>query len=387
MKKLYLILLIFFPVLAWSQPFGNEWIDYSQKYYGFKVYQNGLYKIDYATLTTNGVSVSGLNPASFQIFGKDREIPLYMVDNGDSSFDPGDYFLFYGYRNDGWLDSLMYPDPSTMANPGFSLVNDTITYFFSWKNGGSGLRFALQNDQNYSNYSPSSFVRSEYRSNYSNSYCEGLVEGDASGSIYSRGEGYGSPELSSTSSNVYADVPIPTPNVYTGPGAIPVKVETRVSSNSSGKDLTFPNQTPINHHTRLTFGPSSLLLIDTTYHNYYQLKTQNTFPVSSLSNGVTTIRHEIIMDLNVTVDRQIFTYAMLSYPRLPNSSNLVFDRFYRVLGTSEDGSGLGLAIVQETAFQHDANVTIHDNPKSNHPDRSGTVMRVSFPPRHRQMED
>lgn len=328
MNKLYLILLIFLPVLAWSQPFGNEWIDYSQKYYGFKVYQNGLYKIDYATLTTNGVSVSGLNPASFQIFGKDREIPLYMVDNGDNSFDPGDYFLFYGYRNDGWLDSLMYPDPSTMANPGFSLVNDTITYFFSWKNSGSGLRFALQNDQNYSNYSPSSFVRSEYRSNYSNSYCEGLVEGDASGSIYSRGEGYGSPELSSTSSNVYADVPIPTPNVYTGPGAIPVKVETRVSSNSSGKDLTFPNQTPINHHTRLTFGPSNLLLIDTTYHNYYQLKTQNTFPVNSLSNGATNIRHEIIMDLNVTVDRQIFTYAMLSYPRLPNSGNLVFDRFF-----------------------------------------------------------
>ena len=52
-----------------------------------------------------------------------------------------------------------------------------------------------------------------------------------------------------------------------------------------------------------------------------------------------------------------------------------------------DGSGLGLAIVQETAHQHDANVTIHDNPKSNHPDRPGTLMRVSFQPRHRQMED
>lgn len=75
-------------------------------------------------------------------------------------------------------------------------------------------------------------------------------------------------------------------------------------------------------------------------------------------------------------------------PGIPASErNHVFDRFYRVLGTSEDGSGLGLAIVQETAHQHDANVSIHDNPKSVHPDRSGTLMRVSFPPRHRQMED
>lgn len=75
-------------------------------------------------------------------------------------------------------------------------------------------------------------------------------------------------------------------------------------------------------------------------------------------------------------------------PGIPESErHHVFDRFYRVLGTSEDGSGLGLAIVQETATQHDANVSIHDNPKSTHADRPGTLMRISFPPRHRQMED
>ncbi len=66
---------------------------------------------------------------------------------------------------------------------------------------------------------------------------------------------------------------------------------------------------------------------------------------------------------------------------------LVFDRFYRVLGTSEDGSGLGLAIVQETAHQHHAHVTILNNPKATLPERPGTVMRITFPPQHRQMED
>ena len=329
MKKLYLILLTLIPfVYAWSQPYGNEWIDYSQKFYGFKIVQNGLYKIDYATLNSNGIPLSGLNPSSFQIFGKDKEVPLYMVDNGDNSFDPGDYFLFYAYKNDGWLDSLMYPDPSLMANPGYSLINDTITYFFSWKNAGTGLRFALQPDQNYSNYSPSSFVRSEYRSNYSDTYCEGLVEGQASGSIYSRGEGYGLPELAATTSNVSSDIALPTPNVYTGPGGLPVKLECRVSSNSSGGNVNFPQQIPLNHHTKLTFGASNLLLVDTIYKNYYQVKTLDNLLASDLTNGTSLIHHEIIADLNVTVDRQIFTYAMVSYPRLPNSSNQAFDRFF-----------------------------------------------------------
>lgn len=330
MKKLYLILLTLLPVVfAWSQPYGNEWIDYSQKFYGFKIVQNGLYKIDYTALSNSGIPVSTLNPSSFQIFGKDKEVPVYMVDNGDNSFDPGDYFLFYAYKNDGWLDSLMYPNPSQMANPGYSLINDTITYFFSWKNSGSGLRFVLQPDQNYSNYAPSNFVRSEYRSNYSEAYCEGVVVDEASGSIYSRGEGYGLTELASTSTNVSSDILIPTPNVYTGAGGLPVKLECRLSSNSAGRDNNNPNIIPLlNHHTKLTFGASNLPIIDTTYGNYYQIKTSDNFQATDLTNGTTNIHHEIVMDLNITVDRQIFTYSMLSYPRLPNSNNLAFDRFF-----------------------------------------------------------
>ncbi|HEX4879946.1 MAG TPA: sensor histidine kinase N-terminal domain-containing protein [Limnobacter sp.] len=75
-------------------------------------------------------------------------------------------------------------------------------------------------------------------------------------------------------------------------------------------------------------------------------------------------------------------------PGIPEGERkLVFDRFYRVLGTSEDGSGLGLAIVQETADRHDAHVSIHNNPRSSQADRPGTVMRVSFPPHQRQAEE
>ncbi len=326
MKNFYLLLcFLSASFISYNQNNGNEWIDYSQKYYGFKIHQSGLYKIDYSTLVNNGVPISGVNPASFQVFGKDKEQPIYMIDNGDATFNPGEYFLFYASKNDGWLDSVMYPNPSRMANPGYSLINDTIIYFFSWKISGNGLRYTIQPDQNYNSFTPSPFVRSTFNSKYNSSYCEGQVEGQASGSIYSNGEGYGSSEISSTNTNVQADHPLPTPNVYTGTGALPVFLETRVSSNSNGE---YTNGLGHNHHLKLTFGSTNLPIKDTTFLGYHQVKTTSMFLASDLTNGTTYLHHQIIGDLNVTIDRQILTYISLSYPRLPHSNNSNFDQFY-----------------------------------------------------------
>jgi two-component system sensor histidine kinase TctE len=52
-------------------------------------------------------------------------------------------------------------------------------------------------------------------------------------------------------------------------------------------------------------------------------------------------------------------------PGIPDAErHLVFDRFYRVLGTNVDGSGLGLAIVREIVSQHDALVRVGPNPRA-----------------------
>ena len=50
-----------------------------------------------------------------------------------------------------------------------------------------------------------------------------------------------------------------------------------------------------------------------------------------------------------------------SGPGIPESErDLVFQPFYRALGTEADGSGLGLPIVLEIAQQHEASVTLED---------------------------
>lgn len=57
---------------------------------------------------------------------------------------------------------------------------------------------------------------------------------------------------------------------------------------------------------------------------------------------------------------------------------LIFERFYRVLGTNVDGSGLGLSIVREIVEQHDALLRVSFNPNSTDPARPGTLMSVEF---------
>jgi two-component system sensor histidine kinase TctE len=67
----------------------------------------------------------------------------------------------------------------------------------------------------------------------------------------------------------------------------------------------------------------------------------------------------------------------------PAERSLVFDRFYRILGTHNTGSGLGLAIVREIALQHNATIDIFHNPRSENPKWPGSLFRVTFnlPPR------
>ena len=68
-----------------------------------------------------------------------------------------------------------------------------------------------------------------------------------------------------------------------------------------------------------------------------------------------------------------------SGPGIPESEReLVFQPFYRALGTNVDGSGLGLAIVLEIAQQHGASITIEDADLPGHPESPGTRVTLRF---------
>jgi len=64
----------------------------------------------------------------------------------------------------------------------------------------------------------------------------------------------------------------------------------------------------------------------------------------------------------------------------PSERELVFQPFYRALGTLVDGSGLGLAIVQEVAMRHGATVSIDDTrARSDFAETPGARFTVRLP--------
>jgi len=64
----------------------------------------------------------------------------------------------------------------------------------------------------------------------------------------------------------------------------------------------------------------------------------------------------------------------------PGERPRVFERFYRILGSSAPGSGLGLAIVREIAQQHGAEIEIFNNPRATNKKFPGSLFRLTFPP-------
>jgi two-component system, OmpR family, sensor histidine kinase TctE len=60
----------------------------------------------------------------------------------------------------------------------------------------------------------------------------------------------------------------------------------------------------------------------------------------------------------------------------PAERTLVFQPFYRTLGTEADRSGLGLSIVQEIATQHNATISIDDTRAGHVP--PGLVLQCGF---------
>jgi two-component system sensor histidine kinase TctE len=92
-------------------------------------------------------------------------------------------------------------------------------------------------------------------------------------------------------------------------------------------------------------------LLNNLIDNALRYTPAGTEPPGAVTVRVRAIRDAVLLEVEDTG------------PGIPEAErHLVFDRFYRVLGTNVDGSGLGLAIVREIVAQHDALVRIGANP-------------------------
>lgn len=332
MNKILVIWLFILSTVSFGQ-YANDWIDYSQNYYQIKIWQDGVYRIDHATMSAAGLPVGSIAPDDFQLFGFEKEQDILVEDGGDGSFDAGDYILFYGRKNTTWLDSLMYDDPDDLLNAYYPHYNDTIVYFLSWNATTTNKRIQEETDVNFGAYTPRPYFLKKSYQEYHAKYVEGFKISGMSYSRYIRGEGWMSDFYSPFSGSGNHTVTIATNNVYSGPGA-PDAQGLACSAGASNAQTTVD----ANHHLRLQYGPTYTTLYDTTYLGYQGIKLPFTIPAANLGSSGTIIRHLAVNDLGVASDYQSVAMIEIVYPHTPSLSN---SNYYEVIvpfNTSESKS-------------------------------------------------
>lgn len=319
MKLIQSILLFIFSLaftFAYSQNYGNEWINYSQKYYAFKVYTSGIHKLDYTALSTSGIPLGSFSTNNIQIFGREAEIPLFIEDGGDSNIDPGDYILFYAEKNDGWLDSTLYDSPNDIGNPKYSLYNDTIQYFFTWNNLTTNMRYTVESDTDFASYTPSNYILFEKFQSNNSSYNEGEKLSDVSSSFFTSGEGWGSTPVNGASGYTWDLSTIQIEHIYQGTDAPLVNYKAVIVGVSNAAYTVSGN-----HRTRHTIGSSDYEIEDSIFIGYKAIHINKYFPTSILPvSGNSNFKISIITGQGAVTDFQSINYWSFLYPRIPNLS-------------------------------------------------------------------
>ncbi|MCF8340426.1 MAG: hypothetical protein K9I82_05560 [Chitinophagaceae bacterium] len=197
-RVLFLFCCIFFAFSVNAQ-YNNEWIDYSNTYYKFKVGANGLYRISAATLQTAGLGSTSVE--QFQLWRNGKEIPIF-TSIASGVFSNADYLEFYGEQNDGKPDSKLYKNPINQQNDLWSLQTDTSAYYLTINKKSTPQRIVSQtNDIAGNTLSPDPYFMHTFNLNTRQKLNPGYasVVGEyVYSSSYEAGEGWTSQDIMPT---------------------------------------------------------------------------------------------------------------------------------------------------------------------------------------------
>jgi hypothetical protein len=270
-KHLFVFGFIILSLLSFDskgQTYGNEWIHYDQSYYKIKITRTGIYKITKSALATAGFPVSTINPQNIKLYFRGHEQPIYIKGEEDYIFDDGDYILFYGQGNDGWLDSALFETPKEQANPHYSLITDTAVYFLTWQNDTTPKkRFEKNTDTDFSSYSATTTAQAKILKNYTGAYYEG-----SSIPWYNEGEGWFDNAIITNSSNQEKSIELP--QWKSGTSAIVSFCVAGIPANYVYSSKEHDLVCKINNNTYL----------DTTFSGYQQATSVKTVATSDMSN-------------------------------------------------------------------------------------------------------
>ena len=147
MRFLLFIFIFIVTTLRSFAQYGNEWINYSQNYFKFPIYKEGIYRIDSTTLAQQ-FNLSTVNPKNFQLFIKGKEQFLFVKGDADNKINTNDFIEFYASPAMSDVDSLVYSHIKYLPNRYAPMFNDTIFAFLTLNNSINNSRYSLEIDTN-----------------------------------------------------------------------------------------------------------------------------------------------------------------------------------------------------------------------------------------------
>ena len=116
----------------------TSWIDYSKTYIKIGVNHDGIFRVTPSDLSNYAINYEGIDPKTFKIISRAKEIPIYVHYTSPNIPTSWDYIEFFGFRNMGGAYKITNAY-NTPYNEYLNRYSDTTVYWLTW-DGISGQR-------------------------------------------------------------------------------------------------------------------------------------------------------------------------------------------------------------------------------------------------------
>lgn len=302
--KFLLFILLFFSIRLNAQIiYGNEWINFSQKYLKIKISTEGLYGISVNDIIQSGLITQNINPNKFQLYNKGKEVPVLVTGIEDNIFNNDDKIIFFGTPNDSLLDGPLYSNKNDIPNEKVSLFENDNYYFLTYSENVNGLRFHQPSISN-TGLIPENFIIYNSRLNFSQNYYPGEYILEAmSLSEYVEGEGY--------LGNLFGKKDVVKYDVNTSNYISTPDFQSNLSFYIAGRSNALSSD-PQNRNHHLNVSSSSTVVLDTLFRGYSTIRKKTPITVNS---ALTPITFSSIDDIGAATDFQAPAYIEINYSR------------------------------------------------------------------------
>lgn len=299
MRKILTLLLLVAGWGAFAQPvpYGNEWINFSQTYYKFKVGQTGLYRIPRTTLDAAGIG--GTSVQNLELW-RNGERVQFSASVSSGPLPANGYIEFWARANDGRPDKVLYRSPLFQHTDKLSLFSDSAVFFLSANTTGRGGALIATNANNvagnalapepYCLYTAGVYFRSQLNPGFAVNVGEYVYS-----SSYDKGEYWSSVSISPASA---LSVPVSGLAPYSGvPNAT-------LSFGASGNAVN-----PRNVKVRV----NGTEIKDTVMNYFNDIHTNIPFPVSLIAAGNATV--DFLNTSGNPGDQMVVSFFEINYAR------------------------------------------------------------------------